>query len=344
MTNDRTPPPTIYDVARLSGLSIATISRVLNSPERVSEASRHKVMAAIDQLGFVPNPEARTRVLQGAGQIGVITPFFTSPSFTDRLRGIATALSASRYELVVYTVDSVERLNSYLDTLPIKGMLAGLVIMSLPVEETAAQRLWSNGLETVLIENKHPGFSSILVDDREGGRIAAQHLIALGHRRCAYVYFGEHPAYSIHPEVQRMEGFREALAEQGIALPDEYIQYVPVSRQGIMDKLRALLELPEPPTAIFAPADDLAIRVIHELRKLGLHTPEDISVVGFDDIDIAEHFDLTTVNQSLIESGRLAVELLLARLSNPGRPIQQIRVHVCLEERGTTRRIESSLP
>ncbi len=210
----------------------------------------------------MPNPEVRTRVLQGAGQIDVITPFFTSPSFTDRLRGIATALSASRYELVVYTVDSVERLHSYLDTLPIKGMLAGLVIMSLPVEETAAQRLWSNGLETVLIENKHPGFSSILVDDREGGRIAAQYLSALGHRRCAYVYFGEHPAYSIHPEVQRLEGFREALTEQGIALPAEYIQYVPVSRQGIMDKLRSLPEERDPPTAMLRSADGLAIRVI----------------------------------------------------------------------------------
>lgn len=340
MSFDRHSPPTIYDVAKLSGLSIATISRVLNSPDRVSEASRQKVMQAIDQLGFVPNAEARARGLQNTGQIGVITPFFTSPSFTDRLRGVATALSNSKYELVVYTVDSIDRLNGYLGSLPVKGNLDGLIVMSLPVDELAAQRLIANQLETVLLEYEHPSFSSILGDDWAGGRLAAEHLIANGHRRCAYVYFGQHPEYSIHPEVGRITGFRETLAENGLDLTDEYVKFVPISRDGIAEKLRQLVNLPEPPTAIFAPADDLAIRVIHELRKLGLHTPEDISVVGFDDIDIAEHVDLTTINQSLVESGQMAVEMLLARLADPGRPIQQMRLQVHLEERGTTRSIQ----
>ncbi|MCC6892670.1 MAG: LacI family DNA-binding transcriptional regulator [Anaerolineae bacterium] len=340
MTIDRNSPPTIYDVAKLSGMSIATISRVLNSPDRVSNASRRKVMEAIDHLGFVPNAEARARGLQNTGQIGVITPFFTSPSFTDRLRGVATALSNSKYELVVYTVDSIDRLNGYLGALPLKGYLDGLIVMSLPVDEAAAQRLIANQLETVLLEYEHPSFSSILGDDWAGGRLAAEHLIANGHRRCAYVYFGQHPEYSIHPEVGRITGFHETLAENGLDLTDEYIKFVPISRDGIAEKLRQLVNLPEPPTAIFAPADDLAIRVIHELRKLGLHTPEDISVVGFDDIDIAEHVDLTTINQSLVESGQMAVEMLLARLADPGRPIQQMRLQVHLEERGTTRSIQ----
>src|SRR5215207_6602754 len=118
MSADKSSPPTIYDVAKLAGLSIATVSRVVNSPDRVSEASRLKVMAAIDTLGFVPNAEARARGMQSTGQIGVITPFFTSPSFIDRLRGVASTLASSRYELVVYTVDTVERLDGYLAALP----------------------------------------------------------------------------------------------------------------------------------------------------------------------------------------------------------------------------------
>ncbi|MBI5669069.1 MAG: LacI family DNA-binding transcriptional regulator [Chloroflexi bacterium] len=339
MSTDRNPSPTIYDVAELSGVSIATVSRFLNSPERVSEVSRQKIMAAIDRLAFVPKAEARARVLQSTGRIGVITPFFTSPSFVDRMRGVAEGLSNSRYELVVYTVDSVERLNNYLATLPLIGSLDGLIVMSLPVDGVAAQRLLTNQLETVFIEYNLPGFSGILVDDCGGGRLAAQRLLELGHRRCAYVYFGQHPAYSIHPEVQRLHGFCEALAEQGVALPDEYVKYVPVSRKGIREKLAELLQLPKPPSAIFVPADDLAIRVIHELRQMGLHTPDDVSVIGFDDIDIAEHVDLTTINQSLVESGRMAVELLLARLADPGRPIQQIQLQVRLVDRGTTRPI-----
>jgi DNA-binding LacI/PurR family transcriptional regulator len=339
MSTDRSSTPTIYDVAKLARVSIATISRVLNSPERVSEASRQKVMAAIDELGFVPNAEARARVLQNTGKIGVITPFFTSPSFTDRLRGVAAALSNSKYDLVVYTVDSIERLNGYLAALPIKGGLDGLIIISLPLDKTAAQRLLANELETVLIEYAYPNFSTILVDDYAGGRLAAQHLIDQGHYNCAYVYFGQHPEYSIHPEFQRLAGYREVLTEYGISLPEEYIKYVPVSRKGISEKLRELLALPQPPTAIFAPADELAIRVIHGLRELGLHTPQDISVIGFDDIEIAQHIDLTTISQSLVESGRMAVELLLARLNDPGRPIQQIHLQVHLEARGTSRQL-----
>src|SRR5688572_17396840 len=95
--NERDLPATIYDVAELSGVSIATVSRVLNAPDRVSVVSRNKVMAAITELGFVPKAEARARALQGTGRIGVLTPFFTSPSFVDRLRGVATALTSSRY-------------------------------------------------------------------------------------------------------------------------------------------------------------------------------------------------------------------------------------------------------
>lgn len=340
MTQDRNAVPTIYDVANLSGLSIATVSRVLNSPDRVSPASRRKVLDAIDKLGYVPNAEARARNLQSTGRIGVLTPYFTSPSFTDRLRGVATALSGSRYELIVYTVDSLERLQNYLATLPLTGGLDGLIVISLPVDEAAAQRLLSNRLETVLIEQTYPGFSGISVDDRAGGRLAAQHLVAQGHARCAYVYFGEHPRYSIHPEVPRLSGFRDALADAGQTLPAEYIKFVPISRKGIREKLRELMELPEPPTAIFAPADDLAIRVIHGAHELGLHVPRDLSVIGFDDIDIAEHVDLTTISQSLVKSGEMAVELLTGRLEDPDRPIQQIQIAVHLKERGTTRRLD----
>jgi DNA-binding LacI/PurR family transcriptional regulator len=337
MATFQNSPPTIYDVAKLAGVSIATVSRVLNTPERVSESSRHKVMEAIDQLGFVPKAENRARALQSTRRIGVITPFFTSPSFTDRLRGVAAALSKARFELVIYPVDSMDRLKGYLASLPITGDLDGLIILSLPLDEEAAQRLIANQLETVLVEQAHAGFSSILVDDRAGGRLAAQHLLDLGHRRCAYIYFGEHPEYAIHPEVQRLEGFRETLAEHGVSLPGDYIKHCQLSREGIRDKLRELFELPQPPTGIFAPSDDLAIRVIHRARELGIQTPADISVIGFDGIDIGEHVDLTTITQSLVESGQMAVELLLARLANPGRPIQQIKIQVHLEKRGTTR-------
>jgi LacI family transcriptional regulator len=339
----RNSAPTIYDVVELSGVSIATVSRVLNTPDRVSEATRRKVMAAIDQLNFVPKAEARASSLRSSGRIGVITPFFTSPSFTDRLRGVAGALANSRYELIVYTVDTIERLHGYLAKLPLTGNLDGLILMSLPIDEDAAQRLQANHLPTVFIESVHPGFSAIVVDDHGGGRLAANHLVGLGHRRCGFVYFDEQPEYSIHPEFPRLTGYREALAEHGIELPDEYIRTVPVSRKEIREELRTLFELPEPPTALFVPSDDLAIRVIHLARELGIQTPRDLSVVGFDDIEIAEHVDLTTVSQNLAESGQSATELLMATLLDGSRPIQHIRLPVRLAVRGTTRTITAPI-
>lgn len=328
--------PTIYDVAILAGVSIATVSRVLNCPERVSEVSRFKVMTAIDELGFIPKADARARALQHTGRIGIITPFFTSPSFVQRLRGVASVLTNSSYDLVIYTVDSQSRLKHYYTTLPLTGNLDGLIVVSLPIDEPAAQRLLSKKLDTVFIETYHPGFSTILVDDRMGGRMAAQHLIDKGHRRCAFAHFIQSTDYSIRPDIERLAGFREVLEAHGNPLPDEYIRYLPPNKQGIRQEMQRLFELPEPPTAIFVPVDYLAIQLIHMAREFGLNVPTGLSVIGFDDIDMAEHVGLTTISQQLEDSGRMAAELLLAKKAAASRPIQQTHIQLTLHERETT--------
>jgi DNA-binding LacI/PurR family transcriptional regulator len=125
--------PTIYDVAKLSGVSISTISRVLNSPDKVNSETHKKVIDAIDRLGFVPKAEARARAMQGTGRIGVLTPFFTAPSFVQRLRGVASTLSKANYELVIYPVDSLDHLQGHLSSIPIMRNIDGLIIMSLAI-------------------------------------------------------------------------------------------------------------------------------------------------------------------------------------------------------------------
>src|SRR3972149_10796579 len=121
--------PPIYDVAKVSGVSISTISRVLNSPDKVNRKTRERVMSAIDQLGFVPRAEARARARRSTNRIGVLTPFFTAPSFVQRLRGAAGALSRTNCELVIYTVDSGEHLQGYIASVPVLPNLDGLVII-----------------------------------------------------------------------------------------------------------------------------------------------------------------------------------------------------------------------
>src|SRR6476660_9223103 len=133
--------PTIYDVAKHAGVSITTVSRMLNTPEKVNTDTREKVLAAIDALDFVPKAEARARAMQQTGRIGVITPFFTAPSFIQRLRGIAETLSPQNYELVIYTVDSINHLQGYLSSLPLTSNLDGLIVLSLQVGDTEVRRL-----------------------------------------------------------------------------------------------------------------------------------------------------------------------------------------------------------
>src|SRR5262245_16783646 len=157
------PDATIYEVAERAEVSISTVSRVLNTPEQVKEETRLRVLAAIDALGFVPRAEAAARARKGTRRIGVLAPFITYPSFVQRLRGVAT-LADSAYELVIYNVDSAARRDGYLSTLPVTRRLDGLIIMALPFEEEAAQRLLINELETVLLEFSHPSFSSVEID------------------------------------------------------------------------------------------------------------------------------------------------------------------------------------
>ena len=334
MTKSR--PPTVYDVAKKAGVSIATVSRVLNTPDQVREDTRNRVMEAIDALEFVPKADASARARKQVGRIGILTPFFfTFPSFTQRMRGVATALANSSYELVIYPVDSLTRLNGYLSMLPVTRRLDGLIMMSLPVDDDAVQRLLASQLETVLIENTHPLLNSIQIDDRSGGQLAANYLLSKGHTRCAFLSFGDLPEYSIHPEDLRLSGFRQALSQKGVSLPAEYIQYSAISRHDSYGEISKLLDLPHPPTAIFAASDDLAIRVLRIARERRLQIPRDIAVIGFDDIEMADMLGLTTVRQSLDESGRMAAELLLSRIGDPARTVQHITLQLRVIERDT---------
>ena len=316
--------PTIFDVAELSGFSISTVSRVINTPEKVNINTRQIVFDAIEKLEFVPKAEARARALRLIGRIGVITPFFTAPSFVQRLRGIASSLSKESFDLVIYTVDSNNRLQSYLSNLPLTGNLDGLVIMSLPISNDDAQRLIDHDLPTVLIEYPHPHLNSVEIDDVEGGRLATEYLIKKGHQRIAFLGDTDLPEYSIHPVNLRLRGFRQAVEAAGIRVPDEFIRLAPYSQEKASQIAKEFMDLPDPPTAIFAATDLQALGVIKAARQLKIKIPDDLAVIGFDDLDMAEFEDLTTVRQHLDESGRLAIEILLSHISDTGRPIQHV--------------------
>jgi DNA-binding LacI/PurR family transcriptional regulator len=328
--------PTIYDVAERSGISISTISRVLNNPEKVNPKTRALVLETIDKLGFVPKAEARARALSKTHRIGVITPFFTEPSFVQRLRGVACALAASNYELVIYTVDSSDRLRGYYSSIPFTGNLDGLIVMSLPIQNTDAQRLIEHKIETVLIEYSHPGLNCIEIDDLQGGRMAGEYLLNKGHRRIAFIGADEPHDFELHPIAMRLKGFEEAMKNARVKIPADYICLFEHTQEKAINATRELLSLPTPPTAIFAAADVQALSALKVAREMGLKIPAQLAIVGFDDIDTAQFMDLTTICQHLDDAGQLAVEILLDHIADPARPPQHINLALDLIERKTT--------
>jgi LacI family transcriptional regulator len=309
---------------------------MLNAPDKVSLETRDRIIAAIDQLGFVPKAEARARALRQTGRIGVITPFFTAPSFVQRLRGIASALSKENYELVIYTVESATHLESYFASLPLTGNLDGLIVMSLPVSDANVRRLMMHNLPTVLIEYPHPELNSVVIDDVEGGRMAVEHLVQKGHQRIAFLGDTDLPEYAIHPVGLRLAGFRQAMEAAGLPVPEDFVRLAPYIQEQTRLTAAELLNLPEPPTAIFAATDFQALGVVKAARQLGFKVPEQLAVVGFDDLDLAEFADLTTIRQHLDESGRLAVELLISGIKDHDRPVRHINLPLQLIERLTT--------
>lgn len=328
------PAATIYNIALEAGVSSATVSRVLNGSTKVNQETRARVLEVINRLEFVPKAEARARALRRNYRIGILVPFFTAPSFVQRLRGVAAALP-TKYELVIYTVNSTDQLDGYLASLPLTGNLGGLIIMSLAISEAQAQHLSKNQLETVLIEYPHTGFSTVEIDDVQGGKMAAAYLAQKGHRRIAFLGDTNLPEYAIHPISQRLVGFRHKLQELGIPLPDEYVRLASYSLEQARQVAAEFLNLSVPPTAIFSATDLQAMGVIMVARQMGLNIPADLAVMGFDNLDMAELMELTTIQQPLDESGRVAVELLLGRITTPTRSLQHVQLPLTIVERKT---------
>jgi LacI family transcriptional regulator len=329
-------PITIYDVAKVSGVSITTVSRVLNASGKVNDVTRRRIMEAIDSLGFVPKAEARARALRTAGRIGVLSPFFTAPSFVQRLRGISSALSDTQHELIIYTVESLDHLQSFLLSLPLTGNLNGLIILSMEVDQSAIRRLREHNLKTVLVEYPVESLSGVVINDEAGGEMAAKLLLNKGHQHFAFIGVDRSPDYAHKPIAQRYKGFRETITKAGLTLNKEMVIQAPYTMEDTYALSRDLLTQDNRPTAIFAATDLQGFAVLKAARDLQISIPNDLAVIGFDDLDMASYLGLTTIRQHLDESGRIAVELLLADLAEPDRLPRHVELPLQIIEREST--------
>lgn len=327
---------TIYDVAEQAGVGIATVSRVLNDSPRVRQETRQRVLAAMEELDYRPSPIAQRLSLRKTLTIGVIVPFFTRPSFVERLRGVEAAVAESEYDLIVYNVETPERRDAYFREVPHRQRIDGLIIISLSPTDDDVRHFSASGMPTVLIDARHPQLDRVIVDDVGGGRLATQHLIDQGHRKIGYVSDPLENPFNFRSSRDRYTGYREALEQAGIAFEPPYHRPGEHGLHQARVLAEQLLDLDDPPTAIFAASDTQAMGVLEALRSRRLDCPEDVAVVGYDDIEVAEYLGLTTIRQPLYESGLRGVELLLDTIERPGQPAEKIVLPVSLIQRRTT--------
>jgi DNA-binding LacI/PurR family transcriptional regulator len=293
---------------------------VINDSPLVNVTTRLRVQQVIDDLHYVPNPTARRLSLGKTLVVAVVVPFFTRPSVTERLRGIENSLSESEYDLIIYNVETAERRDACMREIPRKERADGVIIISLSPRDGDLPYLLSAELPIVLVDANHDsltGLNRVIVDDIAGGQLATQHLIDLGHHRIAYLSDILETPFNFTSSRDRLKGYQQALQAAGISVRPEYHAQDEHGRYEAYLMAMRLLVLPEPPTAIFAASDTQAMGVLQAAREMDMHVPQDLSVIGYDDIEVAEYLGLTTIRQMLFESGQRGVELLLEILENP---------------------------
>jgi len=314
-------------------VGVGTVSRVINGSASVSEATRRRVLDVVAELGYEPNATARALSTGRTRSVGVIAPFFTRPSVIERLRGVAPMLAAAGYQLVLFDVERPEQRAGVFRSLI--GRVDGLLSISLAPPKADQRRLAAAGIPVVLVDQAHEALPTVTVDDVEGGRMATSHLLELGHRRIAFAGDTVDGVHGASASSRRCVGYQRALGDAGVPVRPDLVRLRPHGREAAAIAAD-LLELAAPPTAIFAASDLQALAMLDALAALGARVPEDVSVVGFDDVELARYADLTTVAQPLEDSGTRGAELLLAALDGESVPDTRQHLPLKLVVRGTT--------
>lgn len=333
---------TIKDVARRAGVGLGTVSRVLNNHPRVSADTRERVLQAISELGFKPNATARRLPRRTELRyLGVIThPFVRNyHSIAERLRGIQLAISASErpIEIALFSASSPAHYDSQLQNIVQTSAVDGLLIIDLDL--TSAQEALLRTAQIPFVGINHfqdRSWPCIGTDNEVGGYLATKFLIQLGHRRIAYMGDNLFDSFGFPTSQGRYRGYSRAMSEAQIHLSNRYVKLGEHSYEAAYTLTHDLLQLAQPPSAIFAMSDLQAAGALAALRDAGLGVPGDMSVVGYDDTELAMALSLTTVRQHLETGGRLSVEVLLALVDGATEPPSVVMPPIQVIARRTT--------
>jgi DNA-binding LacI/PurR family transcriptional regulator len=329
--------PTIHEVAARAGVGLGTVSRVLNNHPAVRPETRARVLRAMEELGYTPNPHAR-RIAGGRSYtVSVLLPFVATEFYRRLIEGIESVLLEKRYDLALFPILSQARLKRYLESTTLAYLTDGLILASYDLTELFGEGRLPTERPVVLVDARNPRYDSVYLDNRLGGRLAGAYLARFPGSIFA-IKVEEEPDRAFRHTVfsERMAGFLEALKEAGRPFPEDHLYVTRLSAEGGRLALRHFLEKASPPLNIFAGADQVALGVLEEAQRLGLTLGKEVRVLGFDGHPFAEEVGLSTIVQPVEAMGARAAQLLLERMQGYGGPPREVRFEPTLVERAST--------
>jgi len=333
---------TIKDVALRAGVSVTTVSHVVNDTRHVSAKGRERVELAIRELGYVPNAMARSLKSNTTSTLGMLIPNSSNPYFAEIVRIVEDRCFGAGYTLVLCnTDDEPHRQSVYLQVLA-ERRIDGLIVVSTGDDDSLVTQLHGLRIPTVLVDREiaDPACDLVETAHMQGGLLAVRHLLSLGHKRIACIG----GPVGVMPSEQRIEGWRMALAEAG-ATPDiakaaALLWRGGFTSQGGYEAMHAILRTEQAPSAVFVCNDLMAIGALRAAHESGVRVPDDLSIVGFDDIELSAYTSpaLTTVAQPKERIGALAVDMLLERVGGKRRDARKVVLQPELRVRASTAR------
>jgi LacI family transcriptional regulator len=324
---------TLKDVARLAKVSTVTVSNVLNDRQNVSAATRTRVMSAVRRTNYSANLAAKTLAGGRTNTIGLLVPDLSTQYMGEIARGVLNEIRKAGMELLISTYFDDMRERNQLTLL--QNITDGLILLLPYTNDTEIQTIEQSGVPVVVVDHRGSDIKlpAIDIDNYSGGRKATEHLLRLNHKRIGFI------AGHFQASTDRLRGYTEALLNAGVPFDKNLVVKGGFSQPGGFSATTQLLTLSDPPTAIFAGNDLSAFGAMEAIKEQGLRIPNDISVIGFDDIPSASDVypPLTTIRQPLAEMGRAAVRMMLAKLRGVEPPSQRITLATELVERASTR-------
>lgn len=328
--------PTLADVAQSAGVSMMTASRALNGRSGVAQNTKERVLAKARELGYVANMSARSLVGGRMNVLGLVVPDLVTQFVGEVAAGSSEAAEKLGFDLLIYTTSHKVDLESARIKVLKNGLVDGILAVLPRNPANILGDLTNSGMPVVIIDSRGSSINlpTIVVENYNGARYAVEHLIALGHKRIGFLAGAE----DVECSKDRLRGYREGLLNAGLAFDQNLVRPGNFRQPTGFQAALELLRLPNPPTAIFAANDLTAFGAIEAVKEVGLRVPHDVSVVGFDDIQMATqvHPPLTTVKQPLHQMGISAVNLLVSMISGITPVSQRISLPTELIVRSST--------